>query len=239
MIADLIYKNEQRSSNTLVLMQTNGGTEDTLERNWSWLMKGGCDVLVTFPEDDPCRKFRGVALGKVIASPPSDFWRLQHRTLLAFEALLADEEIRKTYSDVMLLHQDCLFVGKARAKQREGLETMIIDYPNERERFAVPLLYHPPWWLDWATMTKFVEAARKEPMDWQFGYMDRWFPAVCQKHGVPAYQTGIIDYYCLFISATDRVEEARQSILKGYPLVHGVKTKEELEWVEQVVKSRS
>lgn len=227
-----IYKNPHSHRNdTLIVLQTHGGEDEALSRNWPGLMEGGCDIMVTSPEDDPSKLFESTLLGQVIRDAPKDYWKLQARAVDILTRALRSHH-RTDYRDVMLLHYDCVFVGPINTKGPPGLETRLD--PNGEAQFDGAHRATPPWWFDWETLEKFLDAAAQHPVDFQHGYMDHWFPAVCDAHGIPMRQTSLIGYCCTYVSAPDRIFLAEQSIRQGKPLVHGVKTKLELEWVRRV-----
>src|SRR3990172_5737077 len=108
-----IHFNEARSMRTLIVIQTHGEVDPALKRHWPWLMKSGCELLVTSPVDDPS-EFEGPVLGVKINRMPEDYYRLQERSVLLFKLLLSERP--PDYDDVMLLPYDCMFLKQIETK---------------------------------------------------------------------------------------------------------------------------
>lgn len=221
-----IYLNPARRNNALILVQAHGAVERALVRHWPWLMKSGCDIMATSPEDDPLKGVRGPLLGKVIAGDASNLYRLQERAVMAFEMCL--ERLQLRYSSVMLLHYDCVFLGAVPMRVPKGLETF--RYRSSYKQFKADWKCGPPWWFSWEALEKFTAGAKARPVDYEQGYLDHWIPAICEEFNVPVVQTDLISYSCSSLTEPSRVE-AEESIRTGHPLVHGVKSVEDLKWV--------
>jgi len=222
-----IHHNSSRTSDTLILLQTHGGVDPALERHWPWLLRGGCDVLVTSPEDDPALR-RGLVVGKVIRKVPQDYYRLQERLVMALEKVRG---LHGGYKDLLVLHYDSVLLGPVGAKNSPGLDTRLDE---SKEGFIAPLNSTPPWWFDWETLEKFLKAAALHPINFEGGFLDRWVAAICFLHRIPMTQTSLIGYGRNNVS--DDWPEVEKSIRSGFPLVHGIKTEAELKHVLEVAK---
>lgn len=230
-----VYENPHPWRNqTLIVLQSHGswdgGRDEALLRNWPWLLQSGCDVVVSCPEDDPSRVFKGPLLGKVIKDGPRDFYKLQERAMAALE--LVHGNLRSLYSSVMLLHYDCMFIKPLPARVPKGLETYV--YNHTFKQFKARWKACLPWWFGWPTLETFLQVARKLPVDAEQGYMDHWIPAVCEEAEIRVIPTDLISYPCSDIEAADIPDKARPSIQAGRPFVHGVKTEKALRWVLKV-----
>lgn len=224
-----IYYNAAHWRNsTLIVLQTHGDMDGLLRESWPYWQASGSDIIVTSPVDDPS-EFKGPILGHRISNPPVDHYKLQERAMLVLDQVIT--EIRSPfYTDCMLLPYDCVFLAPVPKKSQIGLETRLDKSLNCT--YISPVNMTPPWWFDWTTLERFMEVAKLHHVDYERGTMDRWIAALCHVHGLPFYQTELIGYARNCIAEGRDVVEA--SIRAGHPLVHGVKSTEDLEWVLNV-----
>lgn len=213
---------------TLLLIHSHPEANACLARNWPYFLRAGCDILgigrvggqCRWPAGTPC-----VDIGETIAT----HWKLEpgnlpRRYVDTFRHCLQSPDLNG-YTDFFLTDYDTLIL-KALPAHPGGLVAAKMCGPSIGFKASCAVCH--PWWMDRLTAAAFVKAG------------DEMIAAGELEQGTPDYWTGLmIDRYRLpwsdfpaFIRNTldnpESVAQARQAILAGVWLVHGVKTEDQL-----------
>lgn len=193
------------------------GDDERIERHWPYWERTGCDILLSFPINAPCKR-GGLAFGKSEHHGPEIMGR-----------------IFKTFRHVLQFNRDCYWFTEAdsitlkKAPQHieGGLHGFLWQNPDLR--FKASQYPHYPHGMNHNTLAKLAIVSAKYDLSAEEGFQDRLIGRICEETGIPMIHRADLAYSRNLLDTDEYFFQAQEAIDKGITFLHGIKTKQQLD----------
>jgi hypothetical protein len=209
--------------NPNLLVVFNIGDEDPIcELFLPYWRRSGSDLLFSSPLDCPSQipGVNHVQFGRKLTGKREDYWFYQSRVLDTFKYCLS-----LPYDGFIFTQYDSVCFGKLPfIHPSDSIHAKVC---GPKAPYESKVCLHPPWCFGKERLEEFTKYASQEPIELEYGVMDRWLPCIMQRHGLPwqhcqwAWSQNAID-------TPEFIEMARSAIAAGCLFIHGVKNKKQL-----------
>ncbi len=219
--------------NTLLVIMSHSGANETVKRHWPHYLKGGCDILGVGRTDTNCEW-----PGGGLAPPMVGFINVgkesyangdNHivRFLDVLDLCMTLPSLKK-YQAFCLVEYDTLLFGPIPKIKPGTFMTKLAGHRSEG--FAAENYYHTPWLLDRIMAGRILTYGRamlKAGLI-ERGFIDRWLGLLFDLHGIKPVDTGASTFTFNTIDTPEKMSLAKQAIADGIWFLHGCKTPEQL-----------
>lgn len=195
----------------LLVIFAYSGMDDMIDRHWESWQKTGCDILLSFPVDAPCRR-GGLA-----------FEKSQHHGAEIMKRIF------RTFEHVMNLPYITYYFTEADSMGfccpprllKDGLHCF--KWYNNDPNFKAQYYPHYCHGMNNMTLFKLFKASKRYEPSQEQGFQDRFIGMVCEENGIEMHHRPDLCYSRNLLETDEHFSEARQAIKNGVAFIHGVK----------------
>lgn len=193
------------------------GDDERIDRHWGSWEKTGCDIILSFPVDAPCRR-GGLA-----------FELSQHHGANIMRRIF------DTFNRVRLIGYDTYWFGEADMigirsapiEISDGLHGFLWD--NKDPQFKAKQYIHYAQGMNRKTLSDVCVACHSVAPDSEQGFQDRFLGMVCENNNIPLIHRADITYSRNALDRNEYFEQAQTAIDSGVSFVHGIKEQWQLD----------
>jgi hypothetical protein len=210
----------------VLMVHTYPGANETVKRHYPFYEKAGFDkIFGVTTEGGGCYwpTPRTVELGRnaYVGGP-----ELSRRLVSTLESALffgADE--------VCVIEYDVLFFKPIPSAPKHGIA--MVRTGGGSPGFKSSNFYHVPWLMNAATARLVISVGKRllAAGDFEQGSPDRFIGLIVDCSGLPVHEDVFTRYTRNTIASPEELAEARAAYLGGVHAMHGIKTKEQLDFV--------
>lgn len=202
---------------SLLVVFAYAGMDEMIERHWPTWEKSGCDILLCFPVDAPCKR-GGLAFDTSChyGAP------LMRRTFAAFKHVL-----QLGYDTYYFIEADSVCIGEAPQRLLYGVQCFA--WNNSDPQFKAKRYLHWPWGMNRKTLTQLEAVCKYYPPSAEQGFPDRLLGLICEENEIPTMHRPDLAYSRNRLDTPEYVAQAREAIKNGAKFIHGVKTQQDLD----------
>ncbi len=219
------------SGQTLVVIFSHSGANETVKRHWPLYLAGGCDILGVGRTDTEClwpyntRQFiGGIKVGKESYADGDNHIA---RFLDTLEHCLKSPEL-KPYGFFVFIEYDSGFFAPIPKFQIDTFYAKLAGYRDQG--FLGSQYLHTPWVMDRIMGGRILKAGRamlKAGLI-ERGFLDRFFGLMVDLYDLDWRDTGSSTYTQNTLDNAEKIADARRAIKDGAFYVHGIKSPEQL-----------
>lgn len=202
----------------LLITMCHGATDDTAARHKPYWDKAGVEQVFISNEADPSR-FANVILPHGGHSGPASIDRMK----AAFKGALETK-----HQEFVFGEYDCLLLDIVPRHPEPNTLLASGVFPNTDPRFTASHYPHPYLWMTRPVLQRIVRLFDRYPSDLEHGFGDRWLGLLMEREGIP-FRQNPFGFSANSIDKPQLIGWARERIKEGAFMIHGVKTKEQLE----------
>lgn len=214
--------------NTLLVIQSWGGAYAQVLRQWSHYQLPGWDILGCCPTDSVHSWPPDIRYCEMIGKSAYLTPELVKTWVRTWEVLLL-RECYKKYDTFCMIEYDSVFLQQP-PPHPGGLFSHLAG--GQMEGFKATRFYHTPWFSDRDTAAIIVEEGNRLIAEGEFehGSPDVFLGLICDRRPeIKITETGT--WSCNGNDFMNRKDAAAEAIKAGSWFLHGIRTKEELDWV--------
>ncbi len=198
-----------------------GGEDEIVDRHWPTWERAECDIWLSFPVDDPCRR-GGLAFNK----SQHHGSEVMARIFKTYEFML-----KTNYETFYMIEYDSICLRKAPRKLPGGLHAFL--WNNGGGEFKATQYPHYAHGMNRATLTKLSLMAKRFDPCIEQGFQDRAIGFICEQTAIPMIHRPDLCHSRNRIDTPEYIEQAKAAIASGVTFVHGCKTEQDLRNIGQ------
>lgn len=209
-------------SRKALVVFTYSGQQQMLERHLPFFRKGGADIILVSPRDEPVTAPDDCTALNVGSSEHYG-QSLMQRMNIGIKCAAAD------YDTIAVVEGDSIVLGPIHDAQPEGIDCFLYD--SEQPPWKAPHYVHWPWLMSRKTAMRVAAEFHTliSLKDIERGFPDRMLGYAAHRAGIPLRHRPDITYSRNLIDTPEYVAQARDAIAGGAVFVHGVKTQAHLD----------
>jgi hypothetical protein len=226
----------------LLLVQTYTAAKETLIRHWPYFLKSGADeiwIVTTTDDNDLSWYPKDVTIVKIGNNSYINGGHLPQRLIDTLKTGLGN---KTKFQHICICEYDTVFFHPLPIQR---MEHAVAGYyaGGQTWNSKASAFYHNPWVFFREAAIKFVEKGQEAINEGVCGYQtnsafatpegspDVFVGYACEHYDIPIQGNVWTEYSRNDLKGNGYLEEARQAYLGGYDVIHGIKTKEELEYI--------
>lgn len=187
------------------------GDNERIERHWRTWEKMECEILLSFPVDQPCQR-GGLAFNKSQHHGPE----VMSRIFRTFEFVL-----NMRHETFYFLEADAIGLRPPPKELTNGLHGFLWD--NKDPKFKASRYPHYLQGMNRETLQSFSDAVKNYDPSGEQGFQDRLIGRICEENGIPMVHRPDLTYSRNLIDTDEYFEQAQQAIDNGVCAIHGIK----------------
>ena len=209
-----------------LLVQSCVSANQTVARHFPYYEKAGCDQIIGVLTTGGRCEWPGNNSIEIGRDSYVDGDHLCRRLVDTVQA-----GIDAGATEIVVIEYDVCFFRALPDRMPSGL--VMNATGGWSEGFRGRRYFHPPWMMDLDTAYRVVEAGREMLADGDIekGFPDRFIGRLAERYDVPVHEAWFQNYTQNSLDQPEYLKQARQARLSGCHMIHGFKSKAQLEYV--------